>query len=120
MSTSSAEAEYRAMCAATKELMWVSYVLTDLHIPYSLHVHLYCDNTAALHIASNPVFHERTKFLEIDCHKVREKIEDEFLKTMYVRTGNQLADVLTKALYPAPFQENMRKMGVTNIFAPPS
>ena len=80
MSTSSAEAEYRAMCAATKELLWVSYVLTDLHIPYSLPVHLYCDNTTALHIASNPVFHERTKFLEIDCHKVREKMDDGFFE----------------------------------------
>lgn len=42
------------------------------------------------------------------------------LKTMFVRTDNQLEDVLTKALYPSPFRENIGKMGVHNIYAPPS
>ena len=120
VSCSSAEAEYRAMCMATKEMIWVVKVLTDLRLPFQLPTYLYCDNTVALHIASNPVFHERTKHIENDCHKVREKMKDGFLKTMYVRTGDQLADVLTKALYPTPFRDNIRKMGLHNIYAPSS
>lgn len=99
VSLSSAEAEYRAMCMVTKELIWISNLLKDLRVPFIPPAYLYCDNTAALHIASNSVFHERTKRIEFDCHKVREAIEDGVIKTMYVCTDNQLADVLTKALY---------------------
>ena len=58
---SSVEAEYRAMASATCELMWVKQLLQELKFCEVQHMQLYCDNQAALHIASNPVFHERTK-----------------------------------------------------------
>ena len=51
---------------------------------------LWCDNQAAMHIASNPVFHERTKHIQIDCHFVCEKIQLELISTGYVKTGEQL------------------------------
>ncbi|XP_010430794.1 PREDICTED: uncharacterized protein LOC104715037 [Camelina sativa] len=120
VSMSSAESEYRAMSMITKELLWFTYILKALRVPFTLPAYLYCDNTAALYIASNSVYHERTKHIEFDCHKVREAIEDGILKTMFVRTNHQLADVLTKALHPIPFQEIMRKMGVINIYSSPS
>lgn len=100
--------------------MAYSQVLKFLRLPFSLPAYLYGDNMAALYIASNSVFHERTKHVEFDCHKVRECIVKGILKTMFVRTGDQLADMLTKALHPAPFRENMSKMGLINIYAPPS
>jgi hypothetical protein len=75
VSISSSEVEYRALGAATCELQWLLYLLKDLHVsPIKLPV-LYCVNESALHIAANPVFHERTKHLEIDCHLVREKLQ---------------------------------------------
>ncbi|XP_019101919.1 PREDICTED: uncharacterized protein LOC109133345 [Camelina sativa] len=120
VSMSSAESEYRAMSMITKELLWFTYILKALRVLFPLPAYLYCDNTAALYIASNSVYHERTKHIEFDCHKVREAIEDGILKTMFVRTNHQLADVLTKALHPIPFQEIMRKMGVINIYSSPS
>lgn len=73
VSRSSAESEYRSMASTTSEVQWLVYLLKDFQIKFQQPINLWCDNMATLHIAANPVFHERTKHVEIDCHVVLEK-----------------------------------------------
>ena len=84
------------MAQSACEIMWIRQLLMEVGIETSLSVKLLCDNQATMHIASNPVFHERPKHIEIDCHFVREKIQLGLISTGYVKTGEQLGDIFTK------------------------
>lgn len=81
VSRSRAEAEYHFVAATCCEVTWLLYILHDLNVRQKQPVSLYCDNKAAIHIASNPVFHERTKHIEIDCHVIREKVQRGMIRT---------------------------------------
>ena len=118
VSRSSAESEYRAMAQSVCEIMWIYQLFTEIDLKTSVPAKLWCDNQAALHIASNLVFHERTKHIEIDCHFVREKIQQGLISTLYVKTGDQLGDILTKALNGVRVDYLCNKFGMINIYAP--
>ncbi|CAH9114360.1 unnamed protein product, partial [Cuscuta europaea] len=95
---SSAESEYRAMAQSACEIIWINHLLSEIGLKTPMPAKLWCDNQAAIHIANNPVFHERTKRIEVDCHFVREKIQQGLISTGYVKTGEQLGDLFIKAL----------------------
>ena len=88
MSHSSAEAEYRAMTGACCELTWIRYLLKDLGVLHPEPALLYYDNKDALHIAANPVFHERTRHIKMDCHYIRDKIQDGSVATRFVNSAH--------------------------------
>ncbi|RVX06713.1 Retrovirus-related Pol polyprotein from transposon RE2 [Vitis vinifera] len=73
---------------------------------------------AALHIASNPVFHERTKHIEVDCHFIREKIASGCVATSFVNSNDQLADIFTKSLRGPRINNIYNKLGAYDVYAP--
>jgi histone deacetylase 1/2 len=74
VSHSSTETEYKAMANATTEVMWIHKLLDELGIPHPRAACLWCDNLGATYLSRNPVFHARTKHIEIDFHFVREQV----------------------------------------------
>lgn len=115
VSTSSAEAEYRALSSTTKEMVWLVALLQDFGLSCSLPLPLYCDNQAAIHITRNQVFHERTKHLDIDCHFMHERFRSGFLVPTSIASAEQLADLFTKSLPRTRFRYLLSKMGVFDL-----
>nr|XP_016438494.1 PREDICTED: uncharacterized mitochondrial protein AtMg00810-like [Nicotiana tabacum] len=113
ISRSSAEAEYRSMAHTIAELTWL---MKELGVSVKLPMDLYCDNKASLQIAANPIYHERIKHIDIDCHFIREKIQERLIRTAHIATQEQPADILTKALGHRQHAVLVSKLGMKNIF----
>ena len=98
VSKSSTESKYRVMSSACSEIIWLQGLLGELGFPQVEPTPLHADNTSAIQIAANPVFHERTKHIEVDCHSIREAYDARVISLTHIYTTLQTADVFTKAL----------------------
>ncbi|CAM8975113.1 unnamed protein product [Rhodiola kirilowii] len=96
---SSAESEYRALAHACAETTWIVSLLSEFGANIHYPILLYCDNLSATYMASNPVFHARTKHIELDYHFVQEKVALRSHSVRFVPSTDQPADLLTKALH---------------------
>jgi hypothetical protein len=83
---SSAKAEFRGMVKGICELLWLRKILTELGFEPSTEMKLFCDNKAAIDISHNPLQHDRTKYIEIDRHFIKEKLESRIIATPFVRS----------------------------------
>ena len=118
VSASSAESEYRAMAYTLRELKWVKRILTSFGVQHKESMKLFCDSQSAIYIAKNPVFHERTKHIENDCHQVRDAVQDKLITMEHISTKEQPADLLTKSLPSTTFTYLLSKLGIQEVSSP--
>lgn len=81
-------------------------------------MNLFCDNKAAIAVAHNPVQHDRTKHVEVDRHFLKQKLEDKVIQFPFVKSEDQLADILTKVVSSKIFHNSFDKLGIDDIYAP--
>ncbi|KAJ4761435.1 hypothetical protein LUZ62_071810 [Rhynchospora pubera] len=112
VSRSSTEAEYRSLALACTEIMWLQYMLKELGVNLSSAPTLWCDNIGATFLAANPMFHARTKHIEIDYHFVRERVATKELNVHYICSSDQIGDIMTKPLSSARFSMLRNKLTV--------
>ncbi|GJY86538.1 ribonuclease H-like domain-containing protein [Tanacetum coccineum] len=105
ISRSSAEAEYRSVANVVAKTAWLRNLLRKLHSPLLTATLVYCDNVSAVYISVNPVQHQRTKHIEIDIHFVRDMVTAGQVRVLHVPSRFQYADIFTKGLPSALFEE---------------
>ncbi|GJU30637.1 ribonuclease H-like domain-containing protein [Tanacetum coccineum] len=112
LSRSSAEAEYRGVAHVVVETCWLRNLLHELHTPLSSATFVYCDNVSAVYLSSNLVQHQRTKYIEIDIHFVRDLVAPGQVRVLHVPSRYQYADIFTKGLPSALFEEFRTSLSV--------
>ena len=115
MARSSAEVEYHALACTAAEITWLHSLLHELQVSTQDPCLLYCDNVSATCIAANPVFHVRTKHIEIDYHFIRDLITTGALKVQFVCIDNQTADIFKKGLASSRFSLLRNKLMVHSL-----
>lgn len=103
------------MTLAIAEAYWIRMLMKEFQIYLSSPHTIWCDNVGALALASNPVFHARTKHVEIDYHFIREKVVNKNIVVKHISTKNQLADMFTKSQTTTRFQFLRSKLMVRQL-----
>lgn len=111
---SSAEAEFRGIARGLAEALWIRKLLKEIGYPPTQTSKIMCDNQAAIQISENPVQHDRTKHVEVDRHFIKEKLENGMIELPFVRSEDQLADILTKAVNEKVFMHCLGKLNIGN------
>nr|GEZ98770.1 ribonuclease H-like domain-containing protein [Tanacetum cinerariifolium] len=108
----SAETEYQGVANVVAETAWLRNLLRELHSPLSAATLVYCDNVSATYLSANPVQHQRTKHIEIDIHFVRDLVTAGQVRVLHVPSRYQYADIFTKGLPSALFEDFRSSLSV--------
>jgi hypothetical protein len=112
---SSTEAEYRGATIVACEVVWLKKLLSDLGQSVDAPVVIYCDNISNILLANNPVYHVRTKHIEVHYHFIREKVLAKEIDLIHVNTEDQVADIITKALGIDTLKKFRKMLGVLEV-----
>jgi hypothetical protein len=111
ISLSTIEAEYIATATCCTQVLWMIQTLADLEVNYAAPIPIHFDNTSAINVSKNPVFHSKTKYIHIKYHFLREQVTNQVVQVHYIPTTEQIADIFTKPLPKTPF-EYLRLVGM--------
>ncbi|KAL9413003.1 hypothetical protein AB3S75_041635 [Citrus x aurantiifolia] len=117
MALSSAKAEFRGMAKGLCELLWLRRLLTEICFAPISEMDLFRDNKASITIAHNPIQHDRTKHMEIDRHFIKENFKAKIIQFPFVKSEDQLADILTKAVSSREFCNSLNKLRIEDLDA---
>lgn len=109
---STTEAEYVAASEAVREAVWLRQLLSDVGHLHASPTTIFVDNQSPIKLAKNPEFHRRTKYIDVRCHFIREKLKANEIRLVYVNTNEQLADIFTKPLNHKPFKKLSAGIGL--------
>jgi hypothetical protein len=109
---STVEAEYIATCSASNKAVWLRKLLAGLFDLELEATCIWCDNQSCVKLTENPVFHDKSKHIEIRYHYIRDMVQKGVVKLQYVTTNEKIADVLTKPLLRVNFVYFRDKLGV--------
>jgi hypothetical protein len=100
--------------SCTTQILWMIHTLNDYNLRFRK-VPIMCDNTSAIQIFKNLVFHSRTKHIEIRHHFIRDHVEKGDIKLVHIDTKNQIADIFTKPLPTQQHNELRFKLGMLEL-----
>jgi hypothetical protein len=106
---STTETEYVAAASCCSQILWIVHTMRDFGVSFE-RVPLRCDNTSAISVAKNPVFHKKMRHVERRHHFLRDHIEKGNIEMSYIDTERQLTDIFTKPLDSSRFA-NLRGRG---------
>ncbi|MCO5579900.1 hypothetical protein L7F22_033765 [Adiantum nelumboides] len=112
---STTEAEYRGVAMAACEVAWLELLLRDLGIQVHRPVVIHCDNLSSTLLARNPVFHARTKHIEVHYHFIKKRVLDGSIDLTFVTTDEKAADIFTKALGVEKLRQFRAMLGVREL-----
>ena len=113
------EAEYRGTTVAACEAVWLKSILKNLGVSLTNPIRIFCDNMRNIYLARNPVFHARTKHIEVHYHLIRERVQAGEIDLQHISTNVQVVDIFTKALGVNKLGQFTSDLGLT-ISALPS
>ena len=114
MALSSAETDYMAASLATCKAIWMRKILVGLFGSHLEPIVIYCDNQSCIKLSANPVFHDRSKHIDIRYHHIIDCVQQRVMLLSYIPTEDQDADILTKALTKRKFEYHRGRIGVAD------
>ena len=115
MTLSTCEAEYVATATCVCHAIWIRNLLKTMYLPQEDATEIFVDNKSAIALGKNPIFYDRSKYIDTRYHFIRESISKKEVQLKYVKSQDQVADIFTKALKFKDFSRLRAKFGVTKI-----